>query len=83
MTEKNTKKGFVLVVALVITLAVGLIAVGMVGLTIQEYRLSSRSSAYSQARCAAESGVALACENFVGQVAGGGGRFRHSQQVIT
>ncbi|MEI8207194.1 MAG: hypothetical protein WCG03_09985 [Kiritimatiellales bacterium] len=72
MTEKNIKKGFVLVIALVITLAVGLIAVGMVGLTIQEYRLSSRSSAYSQARCAAESGAALACENFVGQVAAGG-----------
>jgi hypothetical protein len=72
MKEKKSKEAFVLVIALVITLAVGLIAVGMVGLTIQEYRLSSRSSAYSQARGAAESGVALACENFVEQVAAGG-----------
>ncbi|MEI7850423.1 MAG: PilX N-terminal domain-containing pilus assembly protein [Kiritimatiellales bacterium] len=72
MREKDTGKGFVLVVALVITLVVGIIAVSLIGLTLQEYRLSSKSSSYSKALHAAESGVALACENFVGQIAAGG-----------
>jgi Tfp pilus assembly protein PilX len=62
---KKQEKGFVLLISLVITLAVGLATVGLVGLTLQEYRLSVRSSAYSKALRAAESGVNLACEALV------------------
>lgn len=72
MEEKGIRKGFVLVVSLVITLVVGLVTVGLVGLTFQEYRLSVRSSAYSKALHAAESGTDLACEEFVRQIAAGG-----------
>lgn len=66
------RKGFVLVVALIITLAVGVVAVSLVGLTIQEYRLSKRSAGYSWALHAAESGAGLACEEFARQVIAGG-----------
>jgi hypothetical protein len=66
------RKGFVLVVALIITLAVGVVAVSLVGLTIQEYRLSKRSAGYSWALHAAESGAGLACEEFARQVLAGG-----------
>jgi Tfp pilus assembly protein PilX len=72
MKEKGTGKGFVLVLSLIITVAVGIVAVGLVGLTLQEYRLSSRSSAYSKALRAAESGAILACEEFVRQIEAGG-----------
>ena len=72
MEEKGIRKGFVLVASLVITLVVGLVTVGLVGLTFQEYRLSVRSAAYSKALHAAESGTDLACEEFVRQIAAGG-----------
>lgn len=72
MEEKAVRKGFVLVVALVITLVVGLVTVGLVGLSFQEYRLSMRSSAYSKAFDAAESGADLACEELVRQITAGG-----------
>jgi Tfp pilus assembly protein PilX len=72
MEKKSTRKGFALVVALVITLVVGIVTVGLVGLTLQEYRLSLRSAAYSKALHAAESGANLACEEFVRQIAAGG-----------
>lgn len=73
MKEKKMKKGFMMVVALIITLAVGIVAVSLVGLTLQEYRLSARNSAYARAFHAAESGANLACEEFTKQVNGESG----------
>lgn len=72
MKEKDARSGFVILVSLVITMVVGIIAVGLVGLTVQEYRLSLRSSGYLKALHAAESGVNLACEEFARQAAAGG-----------
>jgi Tfp pilus assembly protein PilX len=68
--DKDKKSGYVLVVALVTTIAVGVIATGLVGLTLQERRLAARSSAYSKALFAAESGADLACEEFSKQSGG-------------
>jgi Tfp pilus assembly protein PilX len=72
MKEKNKGEGFVLVVALIITLVVGMVTVSLVGVTLQEYRLSVRSAAYSKALHAAESGADLACEEFARQITAGG-----------
>lgn len=74
MKEKKSREGFVLVVALIITLVVGMVAASLVGMTLQEYRLSMRSAAYSKALHAAESGATLACEEFVRQIAAGSSR---------
>lgn len=65
MKRENSKSGFVLVVAMIATLVVGIVTVGLIGITLQEHRLSIRSSAYSRALQAAESGVNLACEALV------------------
>ena len=70
--EKDPDKGFVLLVSLIVTFVVGMVAAGLIGMTLQEYRLSMRSSAYSKALRAAESGVNLACEEFVRQINAGG-----------
>ena len=71
MTDKEKKGGYVLVVALVTTISLGMVATGMVSLTLQERRLAARSSAYSRALYAAESGADLACEEFSKQSTGG------------
>lgn len=70
MKDKEKKGGYVLVVALVATMALGMVASGLVRLTLQERRLAARSSAYSRALYAAESGTDLACEEFSKQSAG-------------
>jgi Tfp pilus assembly protein PilX len=72
MKNKDKKSGYVLVVALVVTIALGVVAVGLAGLVLQELRLSARSSAHSRALYAAESGAELACEEFSKQSGGAG-----------
>lgn len=70
--ENDPDKGFVLLVSLIVTFVVGMVAAGLIGVTLQEYRLAMRSSAYSKALRAAESGVNLVCEEFVRQINAGG-----------
>lgn len=68
----RSKQGYVLVTSLIISLAVGIVAVGLLKLTLQEYRLAMRSAAYTRALHAAESGAELAADEFVRQIQGGG-----------
>jgi Tfp pilus assembly protein PilX len=67
----RSKQGYVLVTSLIISLAVGIVAVGLLKLTLQEYRLAMRSAAYTRALHAAESGAELAADEFVRQIQGG------------